>query len=52
MTFKELKFRNLKAVNRMFRSNISGRFDPEDRVHPMRRVKVQNWKHSITRYAN
>ncbi len=49
--FRVLDFRNLTAVDRMFRSNISGRFDPEYGVHTMRRVKVQNWKHTITHYA-
>jgi len=50
--FTELQFRNLTAVNRIFRSNICGRFDPDDGGHPMRSVKVQNWKHPITHYAN
>ena len=28
--FEELKFRNLTVKNRVFRSNVSGRFDNED----------------------
>lgn len=28
--FEELRFRNLSVKNRVFRSNVSGRFDNED----------------------
>ena len=44
--FQELKFRNLRVKNRIFRSNISGRFDNYDGSGSPVRI---NWERSFAR---
>ena len=44
--FKELSFRNLKVKNRIFRSNISGRFDNYDGSGNQARI---NWETKFAR---
>ena len=41
LIFQPLKFRNLTVKNRIFRSNISGRFDNEDGSLTQTRI---NWE--------
>jgi 2,4-dienoyl-CoA reductase (NADPH2) len=44
--FKELKFRNLKVKNRIFRSNVSGKFDNYDGSGTQTRI---NWELKFAR---
>ena len=44
--FKPLEFRNLRVENRIFRSNISGRFDNEDGSGTQTRI---NWEAKFAR---
>jgi 2,4-dienoyl-CoA reductase (NADPH2) len=44
--FQPLKFRNLEVKNRIFRSNISGRFDNEDGSGTQTRI---NWEEKFAR---
>jgi 2,4-dienoyl-CoA reductase-like NADH-dependent reductase (Old Yellow Enzyme family) len=46
VTFEPLKFRNLTVKNRLFRSNISGRFDNYDGSGTQTRI---NWEESFAR---
>jgi len=44
--FQPLKFRNLTVKNRLFRSNVSGRFDNYDGSGSQARI---NWEESFAR---